>query len=55
MNASRRPGAQISQKTIESIKALNAAPVWYGSCRKCKKRLQGTVATLLEHQCGEKS
>lgn len=28
---------------------------WWGLCRKCGTRIEGTIASLKEHTCGEPS
>lgn len=47
----RRLGA--SPEARRKMKEANsAARNWTGRCRKCGQALEGTIAQILEHDCG---
>lgn len=47
--------AKMSDDNVRRIEAYGKGCTWYSTCRRCKKKLQGTFDDLLEHKCGEKS
>ncbi len=48
-------GEMSSEKKALLTASLAEKDDWYGTCRKCKKRLRGTQAELMEHKCGEQT
>jgi hypothetical protein len=47
----RRLLGQSPEKREELKAVLDEAPDWWGTCRKCGKKVQGTPAEIAAHRC----